>query len=280
MVLFPHCKINLGLRVLGKRQDGYHNLETVFYPLPVHDILEFLPSTGTAVSCTISGLSIQGKPEDNLCVKAWQLLKKDFPQLPAVDIWLHKKIPMGAGLGGGSSDGAFMLKALNDYFTLGITPNALKAYAITLGSDCPFFLQNGPCLGTGRGDVLEPVDLSIKGYYWTLIYPGISISTAWAYGQIQPTEQHKDNLPTLINQGPSAWKQKLKNDFEPVAFASHPELKSVIDLLYQKGAVYAAMSGSGSSLFGLFAQPVFLRKELPSQYWVQENIPSSVAKIG
>ena len=106
MVLFPHCKINLGLRVLGKRQDGYHNLETVFYPLPVHDILEFLPSTGTAVSCTISGLSIQGKPEDNLCVKAWQLLKKDFPQLPAVDIWLHKKIPMGAGLGGGSSDGA------------------------------------------------------------------------------------------------------------------------------------------------------------------------------
>ncbi|MFM7838841.1 MAG: 4-(cytidine 5'-diphospho)-2-C-methyl-D-erythritol kinase, partial [Chitinophagaceae bacterium] len=278
MVLFPHCKINLGLRVLRKREDGYHDLETVFYPLPVHDMLEFLPSRGTSVSCTLSGLPIQGKPEDNLCVKGWQLLKNDFPQLPPVDIWLHKKIPMGAGLGGGSSDCAFFLKGLNDHFKLGITLRALISYAIKLGSDCPFFLQEGPCLGTGRGDVLQPIDLKLNGYYWTLIYPGISISTAWAYGQIQPNEQHKDTLAGLIKEGPLAWKQRLHNDFEPVAFASHPELKSVIDLLYQKGAVYAAMSGSGSSLFGLFTQPVSIRHELPSGYWVQENIPSSVAK--
>ncbi len=248
MVAFPFCKINLGLQILSKRPDGYHDIATCFYPLPWTDILEVISSRSLAFSQT--GIVIPGNPEDNLCVKAFNLLKRDF-RIRAAKIHLHKIIPAGAGLGGGSSDAAHTLTLINSVFKLGLSDDALKNYALELGSDCPFFVQTKPAIGRGRGDKLEPVALDLKGMYVVLITPGVHVSTAEAYAGVAPQLPPAD-IATIIQKPINTWKLLLKNDFEPSVFAKHPVLAEIKDKLYRKGALYASMSGSGSSVFGIF----------------------------
>jgi len=255
MIQFPHCKINLGLSILEKRKDGFHNLETVFYPVGLKDIIEITPLSNPTQEVTFSssGIAVPGNDADNLCVKAYQLLKKDHSHLPSIQMHLHKAIPMGAGLGGGSSDATAVIKILNKLFTLELSEDALLQYTAQLGSDCPFFLHEQPCHATGRGEILNPISLSLKDYQIVLIYPTISISTAWAFQQIQPAFKEK-NILDIIQQPISTWKQDLINDFESPILAAHPILQSIKTELYEKGAMYASMSGSGSSFFGIFEQ--------------------------
>jgi len=255
MIQFPHCKINLGLSILEKRKDGFHNLETVFYPVGLKDIIEITPLSNPTQEVTFSssGIAVPGNDADNLCVKAYQLLKKDHSHLPSIQMHLHKAIPMGAGLGGGSSDATAVIKILNKLFTLELSEDALLQYTAQLGSDCPFFLHEQPCHATGRGEILNPISLSLKDYQIVLIHPAISISTAWAFQQIQPAFKEK-NILDIIQQPISTWKQDLINDFESPILAAHPILQSIKTELYEKGAMYASMSGSGSSFFGIFEQ--------------------------
>ena len=193
MIVFPNCKINLGLNVLGKRPDGYHNIETVFYPLPFYDVLEVIQSSNNQqpVELFLSGNKIEGKTENNLCVKAYHLLKKDFPQLPPVKIYLHKVIPAGAGLGGGSADGAFTLILLNDKFHLQLSQQQLLNYALQLGSDCPFFIINKPCFAQQRGEILEPIQLNLSAYKLIIINPGIHVNTGWAFTQVEFSDNNQ-----------------------------------------------------------------------------------------
>ena len=251
MIVFPNCKINLGLHILGKREDGFHNLETVFYPVPFKDALELIPSTNTNTEFTGSGLAVDGNETDNLCVKAYHLLKKDFPEIPAVKIHLHKAIPLGAGLGGGSADAAFMLKLLNEKFKLNLSTDQLINYAQQLGSDCPFYIINKPCFATGRGEVLEEITVDLSAYKMVLINPGIHIKTGWAFSNITPALPVK-SIKEIIQQPISSWKHELKNDFETAVFTAHPAIKEIKEKLYSQGAIYAAMSGSGSTVFGFF----------------------------
>jgi len=256
LIVFPNCKINIGLNILGKGADGYHNLETIFYPLPFYDVLEVIQHTNTGRPCELffSGIKIEGKPEDNLCTKAYYLLKKDHPQLPPVKIYLHKTIPAGAGLGGGSADGAFMLELLNDKFQLHLSSEKLLGHALELGSDCPFFIINKPCYATGRGEALQPVDVDLKGYSLVLVNPGIHISTAQAFAAIRP-QQPVSNSRKLMQQPVDTWRDTLINDFEAGIFALHPLLAEIKASLYRAGAVYASMTGTGSTIYGLFAKP-------------------------
>ena len=193
MVSFPNCKINLGLHILGKREDGFHNLETVFYPVALKDAVELIPNTNNAtdIEFTGTGLVIDGNAADNLCVKAYRLVKKDFPQLPAVKVHLHKAIPMGAGLGGGSADAAFMLKLLNDKFKLNLSTAQLLNFALQLGSDCPFFIINKPSIATGRGEILEEIAIDLSAYKMVLINPGIHVNTGWAFSKLTPAMPKK-----------------------------------------------------------------------------------------
>jgi len=255
MIQFPHCKINLGLSILEKRKDGFHNLETVFYPVGLKDIIEITPLSKPTQEVTFSssGIAVPGNDADNLCVKAYQLLKKDHSHLPSIQMHLHKAIPMGAGLGGGSSDATAVIQILNKLFTLELSEDALLQYTAQLGSDCPFFLHEQPCHATGRGEILNPISLSLKDYQIVLIHPAISISTAWAFQQIQSAFKEK-NILDIIQQPISTWKQDLINDFESPILAAHPILQSIKTELYEKGAMYASMSGSGSSFFGIFEQ--------------------------
>ena len=255
MVTFPNCKINLGLHILGKREDGFHNLETIFYPVPFEDVLELIPNTNnkTAVEFTGTGLTVDGSAADNLCIKAYHLLKKDFPQLPAVKIHLHKAIPIGAGLGGGSADSSFMLKLLNERFHLNLSTSQLINYSLQLGSDCPFFIINNPCFATGRGEVLEEVAVDLSMYKIVLINPGIHINTGWAFSKITLSSSNK-SVKEIIQQPIETWKEELKNDFEQPVFVTHPQIKEIKESLYQQGAIYTAMSGSGSTVFGIFDQ--------------------------
>ncbi|HEY4290541.1 MAG TPA: 4-(cytidine 5'-diphospho)-2-C-methyl-D-erythritol kinase [Puia sp.] len=249
MVIFPNCKINLGLKILRKRHDGYHDLETVFYPLALKDVLEI--QRDTALNFTAYGLPIPGDPNGNLCLSAWQLLKKDFPELPFVDIHLYKHIPIGAGLGGGSSDGASTLLLLNDQFRLGLDTTRLLSYAAALGSDCPFFILNTPSLGGGRGEKLEPATIDLSGYCFVLIDPKLHVSTAQAFSLCTPSDAGP-SIREIVQQPIANWKDQLINDFEAPVFRLHPGLRDIKELLYTHGAVYAALSGSGSSLFGIF----------------------------
>lgn len=243
----------MGLHVVGKRNDGYHNLETVFYPLSVYDALEILPlsSSSNQPQITVSGLPVSDDAASNLCVKAWFLLHKDFPQIPAVNIHLHKAIPMGAGLGGGSADGALALLMLNDLFSLNLSSESLAYYALQLGSDCPFFIYNQPCFATGRGEKLKPVSLSLKGYYFYIVNPNIHISTKEAFAQLQ-YQTHTSSLRNIIQQPIESWREILTNDFEEGIAKQHPTIGEIKQQLYNHGAVYAAMSGSGSTVFGIF----------------------------
>lgn len=253
MISFPNCKINLGLHIIGKREDSFHNLETVFYPVPFRDALEIIsnPETAPEIEFTATGLAVEGNPEDNLCIKAYRLLKKDFPELPTVKIHLHKTLPMGAGLGGGSADAAFMLKMLNEKFRLNISTSKLISYSLQLGSDCPFFIVNKPCFATGRGEALEEIAVDLSAYKILLVNPGIHISTGWAFSNITPALPER-SIKEIIQQPVNTWKAGLKNDFEAPVFAAYPAVKEIKSNLYSLGAIYASMSGSGSTVFGIF----------------------------
>lgn len=271
MIVFPNCKINLGLHILRKRADGYHDLETVFYPVRFTDILELIPertTTDQPVNYAQSGLDIQGNPLDNLCVKAYLLLKKDYPALPPVKMHLHKVIPTGAGLGGGSADAAFTLQLLNDYFKLGLSTDQLLHYALSLGSDCPFFILNKPAYATGRGELLEPVSVDLTGYTLVIINPGIHVPTAQAFAGIRPAQPER-SLKEIIALPVSSWADELINDFEKPIFYQYPEIAAIKDELYRAGAVYASMSGSGSTVYGLFADGKPLILNLPPDYFIK-----------
>ncbi len=255
MISFPNCKINLGLHVLSRREDGFHELDTVFYPVPWTDILEIVRDEGNEsdIDFRNSGIRIYGSRDKNLCVRAYQLLAADFP-LPPVRMHLHKVLPIGAGLGGGSADAAFALRLLNDLFRLKIPIARLENYAARLGSDCPFFIQNKAVRATGRGDVFEPVKVDLKGYQLVVVKPRAHVSTTEAYGGITP-KADRESLRVLIRKPVAQWREFLVNDFEETIFIKHPSIRKIKEQLYKLGAVYASMSGSGSSVFGLFEQP-------------------------
>lgn len=258
MICFPNAKINLGLHVVSRRKDGYHNLETIFYPIGLKDALEIIPgekSTEDKISPPTfrffqTGIPIEGIPENNLVIKALTLIGTE-KKLPEIDIHLLKKIPFGAGLGGGSSDAAFMLRLLNETFNLGYSEEELRLRAARLGADCPFFIMNRPALAAGIGDQLEPIALDISNYQFLLVKPDIMVSTKEAYAMITP-RQPELPLKEIIRRPPEEWRELLKNDFEPPVFKKFPEICKIKEQLYAMGAVYASMSGSGSSVFGLF----------------------------
>jgi 4-diphosphocytidyl-2-C-methyl-D-erythritol kinase len=254
MILFPPAKINLGLRIVRKRADGYHDLETGLLPVPWRDALEVIESD--AFSFQTSGLPIPGHAESNLCVQAYHLLQQDF-DLPPAAVHLHKIIPMGAGLGGGSSDAASMLMLLNGLFELSLATSALQAYAARLGSDCPFFIDPRPRLATGTGTTLEDLSLDLSGKQLVIVYPNVAVSTADAYARAVPRLPNSD-LRDLLAQPLENWKDQVVNDFEVGVFQQHPALADIKGQLYGAGAVYASLSGSGSALYGLFNGPADL----------------------
>ena len=258
MITFPNAKINLGLNITEKRPDGYHNLETIFYPIPLEDALEACPRKEGLGSYSLSqsGLSIEGDAENNLVVKAYKLLDETY-HLPPVGIYLHKHIPSGAGLGGGSADAAFMLKLLNRMYRLNLTDDQLEAYAARLGADCAFFVRNQPTYAEGIGNIFSPVELSLAGWQLLLVKPNIFVSTRDAFARIRPRHPER-NLRDLINQPVESWKDSMINDFEESVFPQFPAIGDIKTELYRLGAVYASMSGSGSSVYGLFAPDVVL----------------------
>ena len=257
MITFPNAKINLGLNIVEKRPDGYHNLETIFYPINLQDALEVTRRENNDKEYTlhISGSPLEGEPEDNLVVQAYKLLKKDYPGLLPVDIHMYKHIPAGAGLGGGASDAACMIKLLNDKFSLGLSTERMEEYAVKLGADCAFFIRNKPVFATGIGNLFEPVELSLKGYHIILIKPDIFVSTRDAFAEIKPVRPAV-SLKEIVKQPMETWKNSMKNDFEDSVFKKFPEIAAIKDELYDLGAVYAAMSGSGSSVYGIFKAPI------------------------
>jgi 4-diphosphocytidyl-2-C-methyl-D-erythritol kinase len=260
MIIFPNGKINLGLHILEKKATGYHDIETVFYPVDFSDALEILPSASSEeIQFTYSGLRLSGPTSSNLCVKAYHLVKEIYPKLPSVKMHLHKTIPMGAGLGGGSSDGTSTLLALNKLFHLQLSDESIAGLALKLGSDCPFFIHNKPVLAEGRGEVFSDIELSLKGYELVLIFPGLHIPTPWAFSVAIP-RRPETSLRQILSLPPSQWKKALVNDFEVPVCKAYPQIAEIREELYRKGAIYAALSGSGSTVFGLFKQgevPVF-----------------------
>lgn len=273
MVVFPNCKINLGLNIIRKRADNYHDLETVFYPLPITDALEIVTTNKqndeNSIQFSSSGLQIDGNTESNLCLKAYHLVKKDFPDIPSIKMHLHKAVPMGAGLGGGSADASFTLKLLNNKFNLGLSKEQLIYYSLQLGSDCPFFIVNKPCFATGRGEVLEEIKIDLSRYKLVIVNPGIHISTGWAFSQIKPV-QPKQSIKEIIQLPLEQWKDILINDFEQPVLSNYPDLKILKENLYKAGAVYASMSGSGSTFYGIFRKEDKLQlNELALDYYVR-----------
>ena len=275
MLLFPLAKINLGLNVVERRPDGYHNLETVFYPVNIKDTLEVTPQatcapdgpSSAAQDCqlTISGITIEGDTQRNLVVRAYQLLKQDFPQLPPVHAHLHKVIPTQAGMGGGSSDCAYMIRLLNEQFRLGLSVAQMQQYAARLGADCAFFILSQPAYAEGIGERLEPVSLDLSRYYIGVVRPDIPVPTKEAFALIRPHRPQK-NCRDIVMQPVETWRAELVNDFEQSVFALHPEIGALKSRLYDLGAVYAAMSGSGSAVFGLFHAPVELPPHFPGMF--------------
>ncbi len=251
MILFPNCKINIGLRILSKRADGYHELETLMYPVRgLCDALEIIPGETEGVSFSASGLPVDAPLEKNLCIRAYEALRRRYP-LGGVKIHLHKKVPMGAGLGGGSADAAYVIRGLSELFGLGLSLSEMEAVAAEIGSDTAFFVSGSPALATGRGEVLRPVEFSLRGYRLVIVKPSFGVSTAQAYARVKPAPTDV-SLWHLLAQPVSAWKDSVFNDFEPSVFAQFPHLKHLKECLYEAGATYAAMSGSGSAIFGLF----------------------------
>ena len=262
MITHPIAKINLGLNVVEKRPDGYHNLETVFYPVQIHDTLEVFemaPDFPSDVDCDlkVTNLHIEGDEQRNLVVRAYKLLKQDFPRLPRVHVHLFKGIPTQAGMGGGSSDCSFMLTLLNRQFQLGLTDEQLIGYAARLGADCAFFILNRPCYAEGIGEKMQPIGLDLSGWYLAIVRPAIPVSTKEAFSLITPHHPEKNCRDTVL-QPVETWRDHLTNDFEKSVFTLYPEIGRIKQRLYDLGAAYAAMSGSGSSLYGLFRSPIAL----------------------
>lgn len=251
MLKLSGCKINLGLSVIGKRADGYHNIESVFYPVPWNDVIEIIPATHDEL--VNYGNPIPGSLSENLCLKAYKILSRDYV-IPQFKWILLKNIPAGAGLGGGSANAATALQLINECCELNLTREQLLQYASQLGSDCPFFIENKPQFVSGRGEVLEPIDISLKGYQLIVIYPGIHINTATAFKKLAESKTYSNSglVKEALQLPITEWKKNLKNDFEQVVFTEHQAIREIKDSLYHQGAVYASMSGSGSSVYGLF----------------------------
>ncbi len=256
MIVFPNAKINLGLNIVEKRKDGYHNVETLFYPIALCDILEIIPGEAQDLSFSQSGIGLPAKAGENLVEKAYQLLSGIYP-MPKLKVHLHKVIPFGAGLGGGSSDASFALKAMDELAELGLSTDELKALSAKIGADCPFFVDNEPSLAKGIGDVLQSLAIDLSGYFLVLIKPNVVVPTAEAYKYVVPAKP-KHPLEEIIHLPVEKWKGRLVNDFETSVFRSYPEIGAVKEKLYYYGAVYASMSGSGASVFGLFKNEVDL----------------------
>ena len=262
MITFPNAKINIGLNITNRRSDGYHDLETVFYPVQIKDALEIVETE--KLTFTSSGISIPGNPADNLCLKAFHLISKDYEIRP-VHIHLHKNIPIGAGLGGGSADAAFFIQLLNDKFELGMDIFQMERYAKQLGADCAFFLRNKAVFAFGKGDEFEQVELDLSHYFIVVVKPRVHVSTQEAYQGVKPTFPEQ-SLRQLISLPVETWKDSIVNDFEFSIFTNHQELIEVKSALYSAGAVFAAMSGSGSSIYAIFSAPVkLIELELENQ---------------
>jgi 4-diphosphocytidyl-2-C-methyl-D-erythritol kinase len=261
MLSFPNCK----------RADGYHNLETIFYPIQIKDVVEIIASENESdIIFTSTGNIVNVADDNNLCVKAYRLLKKDFPQLPAIKMHLHKNIPMGAGLGGGSADASAVLLLLNKKFSLDISQEKLIEYALQLGSDCPFFIINKPCFATGRGEILQEINIDLSSYKIMVVKPNIHVNTADAFttlgtNNFSPTGQ----LQHQIKQDIGTWKNVIKNDFEKPVFDKYPQIAEIKNTLYENGAIYSAMSGSGSSVFAIFEKEISTNIKFPAHYFCQ-----------
>ena len=256
MINFPIAKINLGLNVVSKRDDGYHNLETVFYPVPIKDALEVFPmedgfSSDVRCDLKVTNLFIDGDEQKNLVVKAYNMIAQDY-ELPRVHVHLYKHIPTQAGMGGGSSNCAYMIRLLNEMFSLGMSDEKMIGYAARLGADCAFFIKAQPAYAEGIGEKLQPISIDLSGCKMLVVRPNIPVSTKEAFSLITP-QVPKKNCLDIVRQPIETWKDELVNDFERSVFAIHPEIGRLKEMMYEQGAVYAAMSGSGSSVFGLFS---------------------------
>jgi 4-diphosphocytidyl-2-C-methyl-D-erythritol kinase len=262
MVVFPNAKINLGLRIIGKRGDGYHNIETIFYPVGLCDALEIVVNINSSDRdiLTLSGYNLPGNAEDNLVIRSVQKLRDSFP-VPYLRIHLHKNIPAGAGLGGGSSDAACIMKTLDRILDLSLSTDYLKSIASGLGSDCPFFIDCHPAFATGRGEILVPVKRVLSGFYGVLVNPGIPVSTKEAYDNCIPDLPEK-SLNELIETPIEGWKELMVNDFEKTIFTKYPQIRLIKEALYSSGAVFSSMSGSGSAVFGIFHEKPFVPESL------------------
>lgn len=270
MIIFPIAKVNLGLNVVERRPDGYHNLQTVFYPVGIQDALEIFPMAEdfpSEADCDIkvSNIPIEGDEQRNLVARAYQLLKQDFPNLPRLHVHLYKGIPTQAGMGGGSSDASAMLRLLNTSFQLNLSDEKLISYASKLGADCAIFILNRPAYAEGIGEKLYPMDIDLSGWYMAVVRPDIPVPTKEAFARIKPHFPQKC-CRDIVMQPVETWKEELVNDFEESVFALHPELAAIKERLYQLGATYAAMSGSGSALFGLFRHPIDLRSSFEGMF--------------
>jgi 4-diphosphocytidyl-2-C-methyl-D-erythritol kinase len=271
MVSFPNCKINIGLNITGKRPDGYHNLETIFYPVQIKDAVEIIESENESnITFTSTGNILDVKDNDNICVKAYRLLKNDYQQLPSVKMHLHKNIPMGAGLGGGSADASSVLLLLNKKFNLDISIEKLIDYALLLGSDCPFFIINKPCFASGRGEILEEIQLDLSAYKIIIVNPGIHVNTGEAFSNLnQSNFSPIGELQHQIKQDITTWKNFIKNNFELSVFKTYPAIGNIKNTLYENGALYSAMSGSGSTVYGIFKKETILNIKFPTHYFCQ-----------
>ena len=271
MITFPVAKINLGLNVVEKRADGYHNLQTVFYPVPIMDALEIVPMSDgfpSDVDCDlkVTNITIEGDEQRNLVVRAYHLLKADYPELPRVHAHLWKGIPTQAGMGGGSSDCGYMIRLLNETFDMGLSSEQMQQYAARLGADCAFFIESRACYAEGIGERLQPIDLDLSGWHIGVVRPDIPVPTKEAFSRIHP-HYPALNCRDVVKQPVETWRDRLTNDFEESVFALHPEIGAVKEQLYKMGATYAAMSGSGSALFGLFKdEPDALRQTFPDMF--------------
>ena len=251
MILYPNAKINLGLNIIKKRNDGYHEISSIFYPVSqIYDILEIIPSS--IFNFSSSGIPIPGKKEDNLCVRAYKLLKSEF-NIGCVKIHLHKQIPIGGGLGGGSSNGSLTLIALNNIFNLNLSTEQLEKYALKLGADCPFFIQNKPKYVTGIGDTMTSINLDLSRFTFKFNFSSIHINTKEAYDEIIP-KNTRLNLVSLIKNPVNLWKENLHNDFEDLIFSKYPKLEKIKNKFYDDGADYVSMSGSGCVIYALYSK--------------------------
>lgn len=266
MILYPNAKINIGLDILKKRNDGFHELETIMYPVGLNDILTINHTNKNELKFTATGIAIDGNPEDNLILKAYHLISNSH-NIPPLEIHLHKSIPFGAGLGGGSADCAFTITGINQLCNLGMSTSEMEGIAAELGSDCPFFINNTPALAKGRGEKLSPITLNLNKYYFAIIIPPIPISTKLAYSKVKPAIPDV-KLENKITSDIKDWRNMIKNDFEASVFPEFPEIEKIKETLYKHGADYASLSGSGSAVFGIFNENPKIKHFFPDNYFI------------